>query len=223
METTAVDERVRFVRDFASGQWSMTELCERYGVTRPTGYKWVARYRAGGDDAADGPEPGAASLAASDGRRARDAGARGAAAVRLGRAGSCCRCCARGIRRAPWPARSTLNALLDRHGLLRKKRRRRRWTHPGAAPVQTDAPNQVWPADFKGQFKTRRRPVLLSADRDRSLQPRVAGVSRPAVGADRGHPAGVSRAVSRGAACPTRSAPTTARRSPRPASMASRR
>ena len=29
----------------------MTELCERHGVTRPTGYKWVARYRAGGDDA----------------------------------------------------------------------------------------------------------------------------------------------------------------------------
>jgi len=46
METNAVDERVRFARDFSSGQWSMTELCERYGVTRPTGDKWVARYRA---------------------------------------------------------------------------------------------------------------------------------------------------------------------------------
>jgi hypothetical protein len=51
METTAVDERARFARAFVSGQWSMTELCERHGVTRPTGYKWVARYRAGGDDA----------------------------------------------------------------------------------------------------------------------------------------------------------------------------
>ena len=46
METNAVDERARFARDFLTGQWSMTELCERYGVTRPTGYKWVARYRA---------------------------------------------------------------------------------------------------------------------------------------------------------------------------------
>jgi transposase-like protein len=49
METNVVDERRQFVRDFASGHWSMTELCERYGVTRPTGYKWVARHRAGGD------------------------------------------------------------------------------------------------------------------------------------------------------------------------------
>ena len=49
MEPNVADERLQFVRDFKSGQWSMTELCERYGVTRPTGYKWVARHQAGGD------------------------------------------------------------------------------------------------------------------------------------------------------------------------------
>ena len=45
--------------------------------------------------------------------------------------------------------------MLDRHGKLRKNRRRRRWKHPGAAALETNAPNQVWPADFKGQFRTR--------------------------------------------------------------------
>ena len=48
METNVVKERVAFVRDLESGHWSMTELCERYGVTRPTGYKWLARHQAGG-------------------------------------------------------------------------------------------------------------------------------------------------------------------------------
>ena len=52
METNLTDERARFVRDFESGHWSMTELCERYGVSRPTGYKWMAR-RAGGAGFAD--------------------------------------------------------------------------------------------------------------------------------------------------------------------------
>jgi hypothetical protein len=52
METTVSDERARFVRDFESGHWSMTELCERYVVSRPTGYKWVAR-RVGGGGFAD--------------------------------------------------------------------------------------------------------------------------------------------------------------------------
>ena len=47
MDTNMSDERARFVRDYASGQWSMTELCERFGVSRPTGYKWMARGAAG--------------------------------------------------------------------------------------------------------------------------------------------------------------------------------
>ena len=48
METNVVKERLAFVRDLESGHWSMTELCERYGVSRPTGYKWLARHEAGG-------------------------------------------------------------------------------------------------------------------------------------------------------------------------------
>jgi transposase InsO family protein len=48
-----------------------------------------------------------------------------------------------------------VNEILERHGKLRKNRRRRKWIHPGAAPLETVRPNQVWPADFKGQFKTR--------------------------------------------------------------------
>ena len=48
-ETCAVKERAQFVRDLASGQWTMTELCEHHGVSRPTGYKWARRYKELGD------------------------------------------------------------------------------------------------------------------------------------------------------------------------------
>ena len=33
--------------EFLSRQWSMTELCERYRVSRPTGYKWLHRTNEG--------------------------------------------------------------------------------------------------------------------------------------------------------------------------------
>ena len=49
METNAVKERLAFVHDLESGHWSMTELCERYGVSRPTGYKWRERHQSDGD------------------------------------------------------------------------------------------------------------------------------------------------------------------------------
>ncbi len=60
METNVVRERLAFVHDLESGHWSMTELRERYGVSRPTGYKWVARHQAGGrvglDDRSRAPQ-----------------------------------------------------------------------------------------------------------------------------------------------------------------------
>ena len=48
METSVREQRRQFAVAYASGVWSMTELCERYGITRPTGYKWVTRWEAAG-------------------------------------------------------------------------------------------------------------------------------------------------------------------------------
>ena len=45
-----MNERMRFVTDWERDLYSMVELCERYGVSRKTGYKWLARYEADGPD-----------------------------------------------------------------------------------------------------------------------------------------------------------------------------
>jgi transposase InsO family protein len=151
METNVVKERAAFVADFESGHWSMTELCERYGITRPTGYKWVQRAGAG-EGYRDRrraphrcPHRTTAAIEAQivAAREQYRWGATKLVAILRGRAPE--------LR---WPARSTVNDILDRHALLSKRRRRTRWPHPGGGPVQTARPNQVWPADFKGQFKT---------------------------------------------------------------------
>src|SRR4030081_4039487 len=44
-ESCAMDERVSFIADQRTGSWTMTELCERYEISRKTGYKWLDRYR----------------------------------------------------------------------------------------------------------------------------------------------------------------------------------
>lgn len=48
-ETTMLEERRRFVGNALRERFSFAELCAWYGVRRPTGHKWVARYRAKGD------------------------------------------------------------------------------------------------------------------------------------------------------------------------------
>ena len=49
-ETAPMKERMRFVTDWERGLYSMVELCERYGVSRKTGYKWIGRYEGDGPD-----------------------------------------------------------------------------------------------------------------------------------------------------------------------------
>ena len=41
-----MDQRVAFIADWLRDEWTMTELAERYAISRKTGYKWVARYEA---------------------------------------------------------------------------------------------------------------------------------------------------------------------------------
>jgi putative transposase len=152
MQMHVSEQRAQFVRAYKSGQWTMTELCEHYGVSRPTGYKWLARHREAGNALTDRSRaPHQCPHRTSGTLEALIVTAR----LKYGWGAKKLRQVLR--TRYPdraWPARSTLNAILDRHGLLRKNRRRRPWTHPGAPPVQTHRPNQVWPADFKGEFKT---------------------------------------------------------------------
>ncbi len=151
METHVVKERLAFVHDLTSGHWSMTELCERYGVSRPTGYKWIARHAAEGgaglDDRSRAPQR--CPHRTSEALEALIVAARqeyGWGAKKLWRV----------LRtRHPhrvWPARSAVNAILERHTLLHKNRRRQKWAHPGAVGLSTQRPNQIWPADFKGHF-----------------------------------------------------------------------
>ena len=61
-----------------------------------------------------------------------------------------------GKRHPDWalPNRSTVCDILKRHGLVPKQRTSRRLGHPGKPTATGFAPNDIWAADFKGQFKT---------------------------------------------------------------------
>jgi transposase InsO family protein len=51
------------------------------------------------------------------------------------------------------PAKSTVHAVLDRHGLVKRARQRRRFTATGTPLSAALAPNDLWCTDFKGEFK----------------------------------------------------------------------
>jgi putative transposase len=152
-EESPMTLRRQFIQDAQRGTTSITEICTAYGMSRKTGYKWLARYDAGGTPAlADQSRrpPTSPTAAAADlvqillatRRRHPSWGPR--KLLRLAR---------RQHPTAPWPARPTLARYLKRTGLVVSPRRVRRPGHPGCPQAPMDAPNAVWTTDFKGQFR----------------------------------------------------------------------
>lgn len=148
----AVSQRAELVTHMRSGTASVTELCELYGVSRKTAYKWRKRYEAGGveglRDASRAPRRRPTKTSAHVEQAlvaAREAhplwGARKLAAW-----------LARKRPELDVPAPSTCHDILERHGLVR----RRRYRPP--KPMRTELtdptkPNSVWSVDFKGHFR----------------------------------------------------------------------
>ena len=47
-ESSSMSERVKFIARYLQHDTTMTSLCEEFGVSRQTGYKWVARWNEAG-------------------------------------------------------------------------------------------------------------------------------------------------------------------------------
>jgi putative transposase len=153
-ETEPMKERMRFVTDWERGHYTVSELCVRYGISRKTGYKWLDRYEAEGvaglGERSRAPrhcphriEPRVARALVEARRQHPSWGPRKLLAWL--------------VQRHPGlelPAASTAGDLLKRRGLIKRRRRRHPWKHPGAPGLVTEQANDVWTADFKGQFRT---------------------------------------------------------------------
>ncbi len=155
LETDPVNERKRFILEATGGLFSHAELCRRHDISRKTGYKWLERYEAAGPDGLLDRSHRPASCphatephvleAAFELRQHRP---RWGAGKILGHLDTL---------HPDWalPAPQTLHKHFVRAGLVKKPRRSRRRPHPGRPTAPFDAPNSIWSADFKGQFKTR--------------------------------------------------------------------
>ena len=152
-ETSTMDQRVQFIADYLDGSYTKKDLCRHYGISRPTGDKWIARYH---DLGAEGlydrsrrphrhPETTTAEIVerivkmklahqsfgpkkVMDRLRALEPG-------------------------RPWPADSTAADILKRNGLVRQRRKRRHVPPDPQALVTCNGPGQSWSADFKGDFR----------------------------------------------------------------------
>ena len=153
-ECSVMDERVRFVGRVLDGE-AMSDVCREFGISRKTGYKIVNRYRQEGVEALTDRSrrpvryanqlPEQIERLIVEGKRDKPHwGARKIRELLVRRLAGDVRI----------PARSTVHAVLDRHGLVSRARKRKAANKAvGTHLSRAAAPNDLWCADFKGEFK----------------------------------------------------------------------
>jgi putative transposase len=153
-QTSPMDQKTQFIADYLRETLSVTELCDDFGISRKTAYKWIDRYLregpAGLSDRSRRPQSSPNSTppelvkAILEARQHHPTwGAKKLLKILHNK-----------HPRWPWPQRSTVCDILKRHGLVAKKRRVRKIGHPGKPTTVVTAPNDLWCADFKGHFRT---------------------------------------------------------------------
>jgi putative transposase len=150
-----LEERFRFIEEWKSEDWSLAELCEYFGVTRKTGYKWLVRYEVAGveglQDRSRAPHRHPNEL--------EEASEEQVLKVRTEHPFWGARKIQAFLKRAEGvsavPAVSTIGNILKTNGLTIPRKRRPK-ARPSEQPLAhaTEA-NRVWCADFKGWFRSR--------------------------------------------------------------------
>ena len=161
---TMEERREEFVRRALEKEENKSALCREYGISRPTGDKWIKRFLCGETmcDQSKAPlkTPHKTSVetesAVVELRRKHPA----IGAKKLKRMLE--------NRGLPAPAYSTINAILHRNGLITKE------ASEAATPYirfEKELPNDMWQADFKGHLAindgTRCYPLTLLDDHSR--------------------------------------------------------
>lgn len=153
-EIRPMDQKLLFIADHLRNTASIAELCRRYGISRKTGYKWLQRYQQQGLDGLEeqSRRPGSCSLkvpytiqqAVIELRQYRDM-VLGPKKIQV--------LLRQRFPRGPIPSKTSIYNILKRENLIKPRAASRKVTpyvHPFAPVSQV---NEVWSADFKGQFK----------------------------------------------------------------------
>src|SRR6266446_6092194 len=146
----AVEQRLKLVLAAQAGEETVSGLCERYGISRKTGYKWLDRYRTAGPaglhDRSSAPK--------RHGRATAEDLVEKILLLRQARPSWGPRKIIAKLERehpeVDWPAPSTAGEILKKAGLVGSRRPRRRAPPSPWGLTIPARPNQLWAADYKG-------------------------------------------------------------------------
>ena len=150
---SVMEQKLLFIKMWQSGNYTMTSLCERFNISRTTGYKLLKRFKVEGisclevssrtPHSSPHKTPQKMELAIIKLRKKYDDW--GARKIRT--------LLERKYSEKDIPSETTISAILKRNNLITSRRRRNPKEGKLYPKFDPSEPNEIWSADYKGKFK----------------------------------------------------------------------
>lgn len=165
-ETNSMQERIKFVILVQEKKTSMSLLCQLFGISRETGYKWLHRFEAQGPDGLKDLSRKPHTNSCATKQVMIDAALALRRQYPLWGPKKLVVLLKEQMPNAEIPSASTLGDILEKNGLVKKRMRKRVRLSQENPSISASASNDVWFTDFKGHFRVgsgeRCHPLTLS-------------------------------------------------------------
>jgi len=153
-KTSVMEEKLKFILAWKSGLYTVSDLCRMHGVSRVTGYRLINRYKEEGEDClleqSKRPKNSSPHKTPLEIEQAiiklrskyKNWGARKLIVL-----------LEREYAKELIPSETTVNKILSRNGLVKKRRRRSQKVERANPKFDPQVCNEIWSADYKGQFR----------------------------------------------------------------------
>jgi putative transposase len=154
-EVKVMEQRKSFIKDFQEEKLSFAEICRRYEISRKTGYKWVNRYQ---KDSLNGLENLSRAPKTQPGATNDNLVKQILALKHLRKNWGPKKILVELEKITPhveWPSATTIGNILDKHGLVIRRKYRKKFPKATSPLIDGEHSNDVWCMDFKGWSTTK--------------------------------------------------------------------
>ena len=152
-ETSVMEEKMKFIRAWQSGEFTITALCDTFGISRTTGHKLINRFKKEGEACFNLQSKTPRRVPHKTPKVVEEAivnlrkrhpnwGARKFAILLQGE-----------FKVEEIPSETTINNILSRNGLVKKRGRRPSRLEKLHPKYESKSCNEIWTADYKGKFR----------------------------------------------------------------------
>lgn len=152
-QTSVMKEKMKFIRAWQSDQYSISALCDAFGISRTTGHKLIRRFREEGEKCFELRSKRPKSVPHKTPAKIEKAIIRLREKHKNWGARKFAELLKSEFNVEEIPSETTINAILSRNGLVKKRGKRPTRLEKLHPKYESKHCNEIWSVDYKGKFR----------------------------------------------------------------------